>query len=191
MTTILTKPLIMSFKAKDHTKVTLRPVVEEDANDIISSVSSIIKEGTYIQKERVRTLEEELAFIKHVTTNDHMYMAVDIEGKVKGIARVLRGELVMKQHTGLFRTWLHQDAQGKGIGKKVMEYTLEWCKQHNLHKLCLTVFATNQIAIKLYEKVGFAIEGIQKEQVCLNGVYDDEIFMAYFFTKDREDENKQ
>ncbi|MCL7747130.1 GNAT family N-acetyltransferase [Halalkalibacter alkaliphilus] len=176
-----------TFTAKDHSKIILRPAQKQDAKEIIYSVSSIIEQGTYIQKERVRTVEEEEAFIEEMKESGNMYIVVEVNGAVRGIARVIRGELEMKRHTGLFRTWLHEDAQGKGIGKKVMEYTLAWCNREYLHKLCLTVFASNKVAISLYEKAGFVTEGIQKEQAYLNGAYDDELFMAYFFNRKRKD----
>ncbi|WP_396334473.1 GNAT family N-acetyltransferase [Alkalihalobacillus sp. MEB130] len=76
----------------------------------------------------------------------------------------------------------------KGNWQKSDGYTLAWCRQHQLHKLCLTVFATNKVAIALYKKVGFIVEGVQKEQVFINESYDDELLMAYFFTHNRKDE---
>ena len=112
---------------------------------------------------------------------DNMYAAVEIDGTVYGIARVIRGELKMKRHTGLFRTWLHSKAQGLGIGREIMSYTLKWCRLHRLHKLCLTVFSENEAALSLYKKSGFIVEGVQKEQVLSDGKYEDEVLMAYFF----------
>lgn len=168
-------------QTKDGRSVTLRPVIESDAIDIIQAVQSIIESGVYIQKERPRTEEEEIDFIREVNEKDHMYMAAVLDGRAVGIARVLRGELEMKRHTGLFRTWLTNSAQGQGLGKEMIAYTLDWCRYHKLHKLCLTVFSSNEIAIKLYEKKGFVVEGIQKEQAILNGKYEDEWHMAYFF----------
>ncbi|KHF41783.1 GNAT family N-acetyltransferase [Halalkalibacter okhensis] len=178
-----------TFTAKDQSKIILRPAQKHDAKDIIYSVTSIINQGTYIQKERVRTIQEEEAFIKEMKEAGNMYIVIEVNGAARGIARVLRGELQMKHHTGLFRTWLHEEAQGKGIGKKVMEYTLAWCKREQLHKLCLTVFSSNKVATHLYEKAGFVIEGIQKEQAYLNGTYDDEIWMAYFFNRNRKEDS--
>lgn len=175
------KPLIWSFAANDQTEVTLRPVEKSDAGAIIASAAGIVSQGTYLQKERVHTLAEEEAFIEQIDRKDNMYIVVEIAGTVQGVARVLRGELAMKRHTGLYRMWLDDSVQGKGIGKKVLEYTLVWCRQHRLHKLCLTVFSTNQIARRLYEKFGFITEGVQKEQVWLGEQFADEIFMAYFF----------
>ncbi|WP_315613850.1 GNAT family protein [Alkalihalobacillus sp. MEB130] len=109
------------FIAKDESTIILRPAQLNDAQDILDSVSSIIKQGAFIQKERVRTLEEEQAFIKKMKENGNMYIVIEVNGIARGIARVIHGDLEMKRHTGLFRTWLHQDAQGKGIGKKVMD----------------------------------------------------------------------
>jgi RimJ/RimL family protein N-acetyltransferase len=172
-----------SFTAKDHSNIVLRPVQKFDAKEIIYSASLIVQQGSYIQKERVRSIEEEYSFIEEMKAKDNMYIVVEVNGGVRGIARVVRGDLEMKRHTGLFRIWLHEEAQGKGIGKKVMEYTLKWCQSHNLHKLCLTVFASNEIAKGLYEKAGFVIEGVQKDQVYIDNSFDDEIFMAYFFNK--------
>ncbi|UCZ55275.1 GNAT family N-acetyltransferase [Bacillus shivajii] len=173
--------LVMNFTAKDGTEVTLRPAVKDDAFDIITNVQDIIQQGRYIQKEKVRTIEEEQSFIQEMIEKDNMYVAVDIGGHVVGIARLIRGDLKMKRHTALFRTWLSKDAQGKGLGKKIMEYTLEWGRIHQLHKICLTVFAENKVAKQLYERYGFVTEGVQREQIYIDGKYDDEIFMAYFY----------
>ncbi|ADU30023.1 GNAT family N-acetyltransferase [Evansella cellulosilytica] len=173
--------LQMKGTTKDNSQVILRPAEEKDAFDIIKNVQDIVQEGRYIQKEKVRTVEEEKRFIQQMTAEDHMYTAVEINGEVVGIARLVRGELKMKRHTAIFRTWLSKSAQGKGLGNILMRYTLEWGKKHHLHKICLTVFSSNQIAKKLYDKYGFVVEGIQREQVYIDGEFEDEIFMAYFF----------
>ncbi|WP_078382729.1 GNAT family N-acetyltransferase [Sutcliffiella halmapala] len=170
----------LEFTAKDGTTVKLRPVKEEDAKDIINAVESIIAAGEYIQKESPRTEKEEKDFIKEMKQKGNMYLAVEKNSKVVGIARVIKGELKMKSHTGLFRTWLAEEAQGLGIGKKIMEYTDKWCEQ-NIKKLTLTVFSSNEVAYQLYKKYGFHEEGNQKEQAFIKGDYVDERWMAKFY----------
>ncbi len=173
--------MIQQFTAKTDETVILRPVQIEDAKQIIEAVEQIIQSGSYIQKEVPRTLDNEQNFIHKMIDLDNMYIVAEINQEIVGIARVIRGELEMKRHIGIFRTWLINTAQGKGIGSEIMKYTLKWCEIHQLHKLCLTVFASNDLAHKLYERYGFVQEGVQKEQVKINGLYDDEVFMAYFF----------
>jgi RimJ/RimL family protein N-acetyltransferase len=170
-----------SFEAKNGETIILRPVDEKDAQDIIKHVETIVKAGRYLQKEEPRSLEEEIKFILETRLKGNMYTAVERKGKVVGIARVLKGELEMKKHTGIFRTWIHPESQGLGIGKQVMNYTLRWGRTNNLHKLWLTVFSGNEKAVMVYEKAGFIIEGRQKNQAIIDGKFEDEIFMAYFF----------
>ncbi|ANX12461.1 GNAT family N-acetyltransferase [Fictibacillus arsenicus] len=175
-----------SFEAKNGETIILRPVDEKDAQDIIKHVETIVKAGRYLHKEEPRSLEEEIKFILETRLKGNMYTAVERKGKVVGIARVLKGELEMKKHTGIFRTWIHQESQGLGIGKQVMNYTLRWARTNNLHKLWLTVFSGNEKAVMVYEKAEFIIEGRQKNQAIIDGKFEDEIFMAYFFESKKE-----
>lgn len=130
------KAFIKEFTSKTGESVILRPVETRDAESIVLAVDQIIKSGSYIQKEAARSTQDEIKFIKHMELQDNMYVAVEINHQIVGIARVIRGELEMKRHTGLFRTWLVEAAQGKGIGTELLNYTIEWCKTHELHKLC-------------------------------------------------------
>jgi RimJ/RimL family protein N-acetyltransferase len=172
---------VYTFKSKNDEEIILRPVVENDGEEIINSVQAIIKEGKYLQKEEPRSLLDEITFIKQVNNLNNMYTAVERKGKVVGIARILRGDLEMKKHTGVFRTWVHPDSQGLGIGREVMNYTLRWGKENDLHKIWLTVFSGNEKAARIYAKVGFQKEGTLKDQVKINGEYEDEIYMSYFY----------
>ncbi|MCD7033426.1 GNAT family N-acetyltransferase [Metabacillus sp. GX 13764] len=172
-----------AVKGKDGRTAILRPAEETDAPFILQAVEEIIRSGVFIQKEQKRTLDKEKEFIREMKEKGNLYAVVELDGKAAGIARVIKGELAMKRHTGLYRTWLSERASGVGFGREILNYTLDWCRNERLHKLCLTVFASNEIAVRLYEKNGFVIEGIQKEQVLLNGRFDDEIYMARFFNK--------
>jgi RimJ/RimL family protein N-acetyltransferase len=169
-----------TFTAKNGTAVTLRPAKESDAADIITSVEEIVKAGEYLQKEATRTLEEEVSFIKEMKEKGNMYTVVEIGGKAVGICRIVKGELEMKKHTGNFRTWISSEGQGLGISSEIMSYSINWGSKNGLFKIWLTVFAENEIAVKVYEKAGFVEEGRQKGQANINGSLQDELFMAYF-----------
>ncbi|RBW71158.1 N-acetyltransferase [Bacillus taeanensis] len=171
----------MQFTAKDGANVILRPMKLEDAKGITLSIKDIVNKGEFIQKEQVRTIEEEHQFIRTIKKQGNMYTAVEVNGKVIGSSRIMIGELTMKKHTGVFRIWIHKEGRGKGIGKHLLQYSLNWAKEKGLHKLWLTVFSGNEVAVNAYKKAGFVVEGIQKEQVNIHGELQDEIYMAYFF----------
>ncbi|MFX1255941.1 MAG: GNAT family N-acetyltransferase [Promethearchaeota archaeon] len=48
-----------------------------------------------------------------------------------------------------------EDVQGKGIGKNLIKKLLEWFKIHQIQNISLHVDFRNEIALNLYQKVGF------------------------------------
>ncbi|WP_245712444.1 hypothetical protein [Anaerobacillus alkalilacustris] len=44
-----------------------------------------------------------------------MYIVIELDSDVIGIARLIRGDLEMKRHVTVFRTWRSNEGQGKGI----------------------------------------------------------------------------
>ncbi|MFA5644233.1 MAG: GNAT family protein [Patescibacteria group bacterium] len=62
--------------------------------------------------------------------------------------------------------------RGKGIGKQAMEWIIEYgFKKLRLHKINLGVIEDNKIAVKLYKKLGFKIEGKMIDEVYNNKFY--------------------
>jgi RimJ/RimL family protein N-acetyltransferase len=171
------------FQAKDGSSIILRPVKKEDATSVVEAVQSIVSAGNFIQKENVRTIKQEEELITEMQTRKNLYTAILRNERIVGIVRVVRGDLDMKKHTGVFRTWLINEAQGLGIGHAIMKHTLAWGNESGLHKIWLTVFKSNEGAYHLYKKYGFVEEGVQKGQLCIDGVLDDEIYMGYFFLR--------
>ena len=58
----------------------------------------------------------------------------------------------------------------QGYGKEALNLALDYCfKELNLHRIQLTVFAYNERAIALYEKLGFKKEGNYREFLMRDG----------------------
>ena len=72
-------------------------------------------------------------------------------------------------------------SKGKGIGTEAGQlFTKFGFEELKLHKIYLRVLADNNKAIRSYEKIGFSQEGRFKDEVKINGVFHDVIFMALF-----------
>jgi RimJ/RimL family protein N-acetyltransferase len=70
---------------------------------------------------------------------------------------------------------------GRGYGRDAVELLVDYGFRHrNLHKVVLTVNASNQRAIRAYQSVGFVEEGRQRAQVWSDGRYDDLVLMGRF-----------
>ena len=52
-----------------------------------------------------------------------------------------------------------------GIGGRLIRQALDAAKAFGLHRVELTVRENNVVAIQLYKKFGFAVEGLQRKQI--------------------------
>jgi RimJ/RimL family protein N-acetyltransferase len=57
-----------------------------------------------------------------------------------------------------------RDRRGQGVGSALMVAAIDWAREHDLHKLSLSVFAHNAAALALYRKFGFVEEGRRAKQ---------------------------
>ncbi len=74
-----------------------------------------------------------------------------------------------------------KDYWNKGYGMDAMNTLVDFLfEEMNMNKVKLGVFSFNERAIKCYEKCGFKVEGVLKEEIFKDGRYYDEIIMARF-----------
>ena len=71
------------------------------------------------------------------------------------------------------------DYQGKGYGRDVIALMLDYAfRLHHLRKVCLSVNAANERAVRCYRACGFVEEGRQRQQVWIGYGYDDLLLMG-------------
>ncbi len=63
------------------------------------------------------------------------------------------------RHVATFGITVHDDYQGLGLGKKLTKYMIEIAREKGLKKVALEVVTHNSMAINLYKRCGFVIEG--------------------------------
>lgn len=67
----------------------------------------------------------------------------------------------------------------KGYGTNASKVIIDYgFRKLNLHKIFLDVYEYNKRAIRLYKKLGFKIEGAQRENILYNGKFYDKILMG-------------
>jgi len=84
-------------------------------------------------------------------------------GKIVGHAQVLKFPRPQRKGTGDLIIYLHQDFHNVGLGTAMLTKLVELTKKEGLHRIGLTVIADNKRAIRLYQKMGFTIEGVMKD----------------------------
>ncbi len=68
---------------------------------------------------------------------------------------------------------------GRGFGTDAVALLCRYAFEGlNLHKVCLSCYATNERGLRLYARLGFAIEGRRREQVFVDGRHVDELVLG-------------
>jgi ribosomal protein S18 acetylase RimI-like enzyme len=69
-------------------------------------------------------------------------------------------------------------SQGNGIGRQLVLEAAEVARRRGARRLTLNVLATNHVAQRLYERCGFVVEGVHRDEFYLCGRYVDDLALA-------------
>lgn len=164
---------------KDGRSAILRPASPDDAAATVDLVNSVAADKKLLMSERAPfTVEEERKTLKEGPRRNHAFFVAEVSGRLIGLMDVRRGEWEKNAHVGNLGISLLPEYRGLDLGSALMHVGIEWARVAGIRKLTLGVFATNERAIALYEKLGFVEEARLKGQVILDGMPVDEILMA-------------
>ncbi|TQF06255.1 GNAT family N-acetyltransferase [Kitasatospora acidiphila] len=108
------------------------------------------------------------------------YLVAERNGRVVGFIRqVPPTPLATNQHVRQVQGLVVDPAaRGHGIGRALVEAACESARDQGARRMTLRVLGHNQPARRLYERCGFAVEGVCPEEFLLDGQYVDDILMG-------------
>ena len=108
-------------------------------------------------------------------------LVAEIEGRIVGYVRLAPryDRLPAARHVYEIRGLaVSPDSRGKGIGRQLVLEAAEAARSRGARRLTLNVLGTNPGARRLYERCGFVVEGVHREQFYLRGQYVDDLALA-------------
>ena len=155
------------------------PTDERYLESLIDALDSVARERRWLSMLEAPPVDACRAFVRNVITGGGVQMlAVDDEGTVLGWCDIVRVPRPARSHCGIFGMGLRRDHRGMGIGTRLATTTIAAAGDAGITRIELDVFASNAQALALYKRLGFIIEGVKRRAVCIDGVYEDMIFMA-------------
>jgi ribosomal protein S18 acetylase RimI-like enzyme len=142
---------------------------------------SIARERRYLAMLEAPPIENLRSFVQDNISQGNAQFAALSDGEVVGWCDASPKRLPIHRHVGVLGMGLLPAFRGQGIGRRLLEGTLEAARGNGLTRVELTVREDNSGAIALYEKVGFAAEGVQRNAFKVDGRYHNLIFMAVLF----------
>ena len=115
---------------------------------------------------QVAALEQEIfsdpwslaGFREELEGSGRYYLAAEECGQVVGYC----GYHAIAGEGHIYNVAVQQQFRGKGIGRKLVEAMLRHGEEQGIFDFTLEVRAGNEVAIRLYESLGFQTEGIRK-----------------------------
>lgn len=152
------------YLTNDNRRFGIRKPTVENAEEIISYSKILFASTDQVlttSEEYKITVEDEKKWIDNFNRNPNSLLLIaDMSDTIVGLLFFNPNTKKKNLHTGEFGVSVHPKYQGLGIGKALIGNLLSWCRQQKqIEKVFLQVFATNDRAIKLYEKFGFIEEG--------------------------------
>jgi RimJ/RimL family protein N-acetyltransferase len=170
-----------TFMANDGRPVTLRAPRWEDLDDLLTFINGLVKEGADIVRDQPSQRAQEAEWLGRVLaeieTDRSIRMVAEVDGHVVASAEVSK-QKGCSRHVGSVGIGISQAYRDLGIGTAMLETLIAEAKATGLRVLWLGVFATNQRALHVYEKVGFTRTGIRPKMFFRNGQYIDDVIMT-------------
>lgn len=177
----------MDYTLKNGATVTIRQPKIEDAEGLIYLISTADTETFFLARnpgEFQVTTEKEKSFITNVLEDpDRTWFIAEYQGKLVGQCSVgLVNSYKRYRHRAGVAFVILKEFCDLGIGGKMMEECLKWCKERNIEQVELDVVANNERAIRMYQGFGFNIVGtIPHSLRYSDGTYADEYLMVKSF----------
>lgn len=173
----------MEYLLKNGKYVTIRKPKAEDAEAIIHVMTVADTETLFLARnpgEFCTPVEREKQIIENVLAdNDSEWFVAEYDNKVVGQCSVgLVRRNARYRHRAECAFVILKDYCNLGIGGRMMEECIKWCKEHGITQIELDVVKDNNRALKMYQNFGFEIIGTKKNALRYeDGTYADEYLM--------------
>ncbi|MEU1254064.1 GNAT family N-acetyltransferase [Streptomyces chartreusis] len=161
-------------------RTVLRPFTEADATvmaEIIEDPEVVRFTGEASEEfpmERLRSW-----YGSRSAQNDRLDLAVTDRATGELVGEVVLYEWDATARSCTFRTLVGPRGRGRGIGTEATRLIVgHGFEQLGLHRIQLEAYGHNPRALRVYEKVGFVVEGVRREADFRDGQWLDWVMMA-------------
>ena len=138
----------------------LRDATVDDLSGIMEIYNDAVLNTTAIWNDVLVDLENRKEWFAARKSRGFPVIVAILDGKVAGYAsygdwRAFDGYRHTREHS----VYVHKDARGHGIGKKLMQALIDHAAGNDVHVLIAAIEAENIASIRLHESLGFRVVG--------------------------------
>lgn len=155
------------FAAKDGRAGLVRPARRSDAVPCLA----IVREATMMRPRSIMTTTEELWSVREWRRRmlgqgeRGITLVAEVAGTVAGLLGVARGDRRVVWHVAELGITVGAAYRGIGVGRALMLGCEDWARAGGVERLELGVYEHNEHARRLYDSMGYNVEGVERANV--------------------------
>jgi L-amino acid N-acyltransferase YncA len=160
--------------------ITVRPVVVEDAEQIVAILNPIIAEGLYTVFDEPISAEAEREYIACLTDRSVFLVAENASEGIVGFQSLDAFHAPYTHafdHVAVIGTYVAEAYRRQGVARALFPHTFAAARQAGYQKIFSFVRADNPGALAAYQAHGFTVIGTARGQAKLQGRYIDEVLI--------------
>lgn len=172
-----------TFRSRSGVELVFRPELASDTEMLWEMFSTLSEASTSnlvppFTRQRIEGWTSNIDYRKVLP----IVAIIDEAGKkqIVGSASLKFEEQEVFKHKAELGLTVHDNYQNQGIGTALLDHMITIGASVRLRKIFLIVNTTNFKAIHVYQKAGFQIEGVFRQEMRLKDSYLDEYRMALF-----------
>jgi len=153
--------------AEGAATIALRPATPDDAEALWRLQRALAADGrgmVVLPEEIPDSPDEQRAQLEGFARRPgDLFLVAERDGVVVGSVDVTRIPRLQLAHNGYLTMGVHPDAQGRGVGRRLLQAAVAQASAAGVLNLELNVLAANARAIALYRSMGF-VEVLRRER---------------------------
>ncbi|HAH43294.1 GNAT family N-acetyltransferase [Gimesia sp.] len=158
----------------------VRQIELDDLAGFREALTRVAAERKYLLTVEPPSLENMEAYVRHNIEQNHAQYVALVEQRIVGWADLIPHARETVRHVARLGMGVLPECRGQGIGNQLLERAMAHAWEQGLKRLELEVFSTNEVALNLYRKHGYQVEGVKRFARCIDGEYQDIVVMGQY-----------
>ena len=158
--------------------ISIVPVAESHIASFHTCLDLICREKKYFAKLEAKPRDEFAAWVRDVIASRAIQLVAVENDVVRGWCDIFAGRSHAIRHRGTLGMGVAHTHRGRGLGTQLLTESLARARAAGMTRVELEARADNDVAIKLYEKLGFVHEALKRNGLRYEGVYYDCVQMS-------------
>ena len=158
--------------------VRLRAATAEDAEAIVALLQAVAAEGMLGIDAASLQPQEEAARLAALELEHACALVVVHGAHLIGFAVAIRGLEASTAHAATVSLAVETTWRRHGIGQMLLQGVRVWAAAAGLRRIGAGVARPNEAALALFHRAGYAVEGVQRDQLRIHDTFCDEVLFG-------------